>query len=140
MNVGFRASGVIFFMWAMLAMVTAIVELQDSPSDVAGSASSFQSFVNTVGNPQEVGLTDPVVGFQATNPVSAVLQIGTLAGSWFKFLTQSFLLQSSIWEGWTAPIRYGIMVMSAPFLLSITLTLTQMFANFFGGIFGRATG
>ena len=33
-------------MWAIMAMVTAVIELQDDPSAVGGSSTAFENFVN----------------------------------------------------------------------------------------------
>lgn len=138
MSITFRSSGIFFFMWAIMAMVTAVIELQDDPSAVGGSSTAFENFVNRTANPEEINVGDPNVGYQATNPVSTVVSYGKMAAGWLTFMAQAAMLQSPIWEGWTAPIRYGLMALSAPFLMSITFAVAGMFAGFVGGIFGRS--
>ena len=138
MSITFKASSIFFFMWAILAMVSAVIELQYDPSDIGGSSSAFESFVNRTANPEEVNITDPNVGYQSTNPVSTVVSYGKMAAGWLQFMAKAAMLDSPIFEGWTQPIRYILMALSAPFLMSITLSVASMFAGFVGGIFGRA--
>jgi len=138
LSITFKASSVFFLMWSIMAIVTAVVELEDDPADAGGSATAFENFINRTANPEEINVGDPNVGYQATNPISTVVSYGKMAAGWLTFMAQAAMLQSPIWEGWLAFPRYILMALSAPFLMSITFAVAGMFAGFIGGIFGRA--
>jgi len=126
------------FIWGILALVTAVIELEDNPSNAGGSASAFESFINSSINSEEVAISDPNVGYQATNPISTVVSYGKTSAGYLTFMVKSAMLDSPIWEGWTQVIRFIIMGMSAPFIFYVTINIMGMLAGFIGGIFGRA--
>ncbi len=134
----YKISALFFILWGMLAMITTIVELESSPGDVAGSTSDFQTFANTVANPEQVSIDQATVG-GSTNPISGTWQFAKQSGQWLAFMARSMMLQSPIWEGWTQPIRYGIMLISIPYLFHVTIQMAGLASNFLGGIFGRVT-
>ena len=126
------------FIWGILALVTAVIELEDNPSNAGGSASAFESFINSSINSEEVAISDPNVGYQATKPISTVVSYGKTSAGYLTFMVKSAMLDSPIWEGWTQVIRFIIMGMSAPFIFYVTINIMGMLAGFIGGIFGRA--
>ena len=107
----YKVSAMMFVLWGMLAMVTTIVELENSPTSVGGSTANFESFANTIANPDQVGISDASLG-DATNPIAGGWGFIKQGAGWVTFMARSLLLQSPIWEGWTQPIRYGIMLIS----------------------------
>ena len=142
MSIGYRSAAIFFFIWGISAIFTAIIELEDNPGNVAGSAAGFEGFINRIGNPENISVTDPNLGYQAIQDqttAGTVMEYGKMSVGWLKFLGKSFVLDSPIWSGWAAPIRYILITMAAPFMMIITLQVASMVSNFIGGIFGRAS-
>lgn len=57
----YKISAMMFVLWGMLAMVTAIVTLEQDQSDVGGSSAAFQSLANTSANPDNVSINQGTV-------------------------------------------------------------------------------
>ena len=129
----YKISTLMFILWGMLAAVTMIVSLDNSASSVGGSTASFQSLANTVANPQAVGLDEVTLG-DATNPISGGIEFVQMAVGWVVFIARSLMLQSPIWEGWTQPIRWGIMLISLPYMWHVTTVMMGAMTNMSGGI------
>ncbi len=137
MSITYKTSGVFVFIWATLAMVTAVIELEDSPANTT-YGNNYEQYINRTANPEEINMSDPNVGYQATNPISTVVSYGKMAGGWLTFMAKSAMLDSPIWESWSQPLRYFLMAMSAPYLMFITISVAGMLVNAIGGLFGRA--
>lgn len=129
---GYHISAWFVVLWGVLAVITAVVELDDAPSG------DFSDFANTVANPEEVTIDQPTVGV-GSNPLSTAISYGKLAAGWLIFMGRAAALQSSIWEAWTAPIRYAVMLFSIPFIWGVAKEVMSLFSNFVGGIFGRTS-
>jgi hypothetical protein len=134
----YKISAMMFVLSGMLAMVTAVVTLEQTQSEVGGSAAAFQSLANVSANPDNVSINQGTVG-GPDSPVDGVWEFVKQGAGWVTFMASAMMLQSPIWEGWTQPIRYGIMLISIPFLFLVTVTIGSAATNFLGGIFGRVT-
>jgi len=129
-----------FILWGLLATLTMLVSLNSSPSAVGGSTGDFQEFANLAGNPDVVGLDQATVGASSggiAGAVSGTWDFMKQAAGWISFFARSLLLQSPIWEDWTQPIRYAIMLISIPYFLHVTTVFASAATNMIGGIAGR---
>jgi len=131
----YRISAWMFWIWAILAVITAVVNLEDAPSSSAHGA-SYESAVNASLSPNEITIDTPTVGI-SSNPINTAIAYGAMAAGWLGFIAKSAALQSSIWESWTAPIRYGLMVLMAPYMWHVVKEVAGLFSNFIGGLAGR---
>lgn len=131
----YKVSAMMFILWGMLAMITTVVELENSNADTGGSSASFQQLANAASNPDQVNIDQATIG-GATNPISGTWDMAKQAAGWLGFMAGALMLQSPIWEGWTQPIRYLIMLISIPYMFHVTITLASAATNFLGGIFG----
>lgn len=124
----YKVLALFFMLWMAAGMITAAVERQADPSDVEGSTSDFQDFGNTIYAGEELKLDRPVAA--GDNPVSAALSFGNTAAGWVTFMFKSAALDSPIWEGWAAPIRYAILVLQIPLLLLLLLEGARVLSGF----------
>jgi len=136
MQVPFKISMLMFILWGMLAMITLTLEMETDPDQVGGSAAGFQDLANAAANPDQVNIDQATIG-GSTNPIASTWNFAKQAAGWVSFIARSLMLQSDIWEPWAQPIRYGIMLLSIPYMLHITGAFASSATNFLGGIFGR---
>lgn len=135
----YRVSTLMFILWGILATVTMVTTLESSPNAVGGSTGDFQQFANLAGNPDVVGIDEATLGSSEggiAGGIAAAWDFAKLAVGWMTFIARSMLLQSPIWEGWTQPIRYAIMLISIPYLLHVTTVFASAASNMIGGIAG----
>lgn len=135
----YKVSSLMFILWGLLATLTMLVSLDTSPSSVGGSTGDFQEFANLAGNPDVVGIDNATIG-QSTGGISGAVS-GTWdfvkqATGWMSFFGRSLLLQSPIWEDWTQPIRYAIMLISIPYFLHVSTVFLSSASNMIGGVAG----
>lgn len=136
----YRISTLMFILWGILATVTMVVELDSNPTSVGGSTGDFQEFANLAGNPDVVGIDSATIGNSAGGISGAVAggwDFVKQAVGWMTFFARSLLLQSPIWEDWTQPIRYAIMLISIPYFLHVTTVFLSSASSMVGGIAGR---
>ena len=129
-----------FILWGLLATITMVVELDSSPAAVGGSTGDFQEFANLAGNPDVVGIDSATIGSSAggiSGAVAGVWDFTKQAAGWMSFFARSLLLQSPIWEDWTQPVRYAIMLISIPYFLHVTTVFLSSASSMIGGIAGR---
>ena len=128
-----------FILWGMLALITMVVSLDESPSSVGGSTGDFQQFANLAGNPDVVGIDSATIGESSggvAGVISGAWDFVKLAGSWMTFFARSLLLQSAIWEDWTQSIRWAIMLISIPYFLHVTTVFLSAATNMLSGLGG----
>ena len=136
----YRISALMFLLWGMLALVTMVVSLEESPSAVGGSTGDFQEFANLAGNPDVIGIDSATIGQSSggiSGAISGVWDFTKQAAGWMSFFARSLLLQSPIWEDWTQSIRWAIMLISIPYFLHVTTVFLSAATNMLGGIAGR---
>lgn len=124
--------GVLLFPYAIAVLLTAAMTLDN---DISNSSPDFAGFVNRAANPEEITVDQPTIG--TSNPISTALSYVKTTTGWLGFLARAVALQGPIWEPWTAPIRFLILVLAGPALLMFTIQLAQALSFFIGGIFGR---
>lgn len=122
--------GVLLFPYAIAVLLTAVMTLDN---DVSGT--DFAGFVDRAVNPEEITVDQPTIG--TANPISTAISFVKTTTGWLGFLARAVALQGPIWEPWTAPIRFLILVLAGPALLMFTIQLAQALSFFIGGIFGR---
>ncbi len=129
-----------FILWGMLALITMVVSLEESPAAVGGSTADFQEFANLAGNPDVVGIDTATIGESSggvAGAVSGVWDFTKQAAGWMTFFARSLMLQSPIWEDWTQSIRWAIMLISIPYFLHVTTVFLSSASAMIGGIAGR---
>ena len=129
----YKISALMFILWGMLAAVTMIVELENDQSAVGGSTQNFESLANTVANPDQVGLSDVTLG-DDTSVIGGTWDFIKQGKDWVLFMGRSLMLQSPIWEGWTQPVRWAIMLISIPYMLHVIVVMMSAATNMIGGI------
>ena len=116
------------FLWMAAAVITAAVEREADPANVPGSTASFENLTNTVYSSEELSVDRPATG--GSNPVSAAYSFAKTAGGWATYLFRAAALDSPIWEGWAAPIRYGLLILQLPMLLLLALEGAKVLSGF----------
>ena len=134
----YKLAAFFILLWATLGLITAVYELNSDVGSVPGAGENVLGFVNRAGRAEEIQVDQPTVG-TGGNPISVGISYANLAKDWLVFMGRAALLQSSIWEPWTAPIRWPIAIMGLVFLFIVAKEMLSSITNFIGGIFGRAT-
>lgn len=132
----YKVSAMMFILWGMLAAVTMVVELENDQSALSGSTADFENFANTIANPDSVGINEVSLGQlgDGNNPIAGAWDFVKQAVGWVTFMARSMLLQSPIWEGWTQPIRWAIMLISIPYMFHVVTIMMGAATNMIGGI------
>ena len=107
----YKISGMFFILWAALAFFSATAMLESDFADGGVSSEAFSDLVDATGNPQSLTLDNPTLGGSGVPLVGQIPIIGDAIG-WIVFISKAALLQSPIWEGWTAPFRVLIIVLT----------------------------
>lgn len=129
----YKVSALMFILWGLLAAVTMVVTLDTDSSSVGGSTENFTSLADTIVNPDTVGISDATIG-DDTSIVGGTWDFVKQAVGWVGFMFRSMMLQSPIWESWTQPIRWGIMLISIPYGFHVVTVMMSTASNMIGGI------
>jgi len=118
--------------WMGASVVTGAVEGSD-PSDTGGSSQAFEDLVNTTFATEELKVDRPVGGGIAGaigRAISTTASFGKSAVGWVGDLFNAATLNSPIWEGWAAPIRYVILALQLPLLILIGFEGAKVVSGF----------
>ncbi len=120
--------------WALMALLGAISTMAVTP-DAGTSGAAYGDLVNTISNPQEIGIDTPTVG-SGGNPIATIWQLAKQGANWLSFMANAAILNYDfLLDGWLALIRYFMLAMAAPLMFMVARDGAQMLANFVGGIF-----
>ncbi len=120
--------------WAVMALLGALATMAVTP-DVGTSGAAYGDLVNSVSNPQGVGIDTPTVG-SGGNPIGTVWQLANQGIDWLVFMANAAILNYDfLLDGWLMLVRYFMLAMAAPLMFVVARDGVQMLANFVGGVF-----
>ena len=139
----FKVSAMMFAVWGILAVITALVEL-DSVANVPGAPQAFNNLSNEVGTPNEVNVDAGQIGVESVpNPFTSPVTFVSYAQGWVTFMFRAVTLQSSIWDSeWLLPVRAFIIIFSLPAMFMLVKELMSISVSVItaaGGVLGGLT-
>ena len=120
--------------WALMALLGAISTMAVTP-DAGTSGAAYVDLINTLSNPQEIGIDTPTIG-SGDNPIGVIWELAKQGVNWLTFMANAAILNYDFLLVWPLSlIRYFMLAMAAPLMYVVARDGAQMLANFVGGVF-----
>ena len=121
--------------WAVMALLGSLGAMATDPA-AGTSGAAYGDLVNTISNPDVVGLDTPTIG-ASSNPVGMIWEMAKQGTNWLGFMANAAILNYDfLMDGWLSMLRYIMLAMAGPLMFMVARDGVQMLGNLVGGIGG----